>query len=189
MQSAGRDSMSFDLIRVCLFGRADIDWLERVRLRGMREVEADAFDVHAFLDDAGLGRILADLRPQVIVTVGAPDDYPNLLAAPIEIRRRWINFDDPAADPATIADGILRTFLLNATVADRFPREPLVSVFTPTYLTGDKIERPLRSLLGQTWRNWEWILYDDSPDAGQTFARLGDLARDDARIAVFRADR
>ncbi|HET7091998.1 MAG TPA: glycosyltransferase, partial [Thermomicrobiales bacterium] len=179
--------MSFDLIRVCLFGRVDPDWLARIRLRAAGAKEADNFAIHACPDDADLPRILAERRPQVIVTLGPPAAYPRLMAAPIEIRRRWTSIDDPATDPAAIAERILRTFLLNATSA-RFPDEPLVSVFTPTYLTGAKIERPFQSLLAQTYSNWEWIVYDDSPDDGQTFARLSELARRDQRIAAFRAD-
>lgn len=37
--------MSFDLIRVCLFGRTDPDWLARIRLPDMRSTGAD--DVEA----------------------------------------------------------------------------------------------------------------------------------------------
>jgi glycosyltransferase involved in cell wall biosynthesis len=71
----------------------------------------------------------------------------------------------------------------------RFDEQPLVSVFTPTYLTDDKIKRPHQSLLAQTYPNWEWIIYDDSPDAGRTFEQMAILGQADQRISAFRADR
>ncbi|MFM9108008.1 MAG: glycosyltransferase [Chloroflexota bacterium] len=180
--------MSHDLIRVSLFGNDDPAWLEKIRLSWMSEIEADGFDVRGHLSDEGLDAVLVADRPQVIVTLGEPASYPRLLAAPISIRRRWINVADPATPPNEIATRIAAAFIGNATKS-RFPQEPLVSVFTPTYLTGDKIERPWRSLLAQTPATWEWVIYDDSPDDGETFARMSALADADFRVSVFRADR
>ncbi|MCC6313140.1 MAG: glycosyltransferase [Thermomicrobiales bacterium] len=180
--------MAFDLVRVCAFGRDDPDWVAAVRLAGAREHEADGFDIRAFPDDTDLSARLIAHRPQAIVSFGAPADFPNLMAAPLETRRRWVNFTDPAVTPGTVAERILATFLLNVTEA-RFPEQPLLSVFTPTYLTGDAIQRPLRSLLAQSYPNWEWVLYDDSPDEGRTFAQLQELERTDQRIGAFRGGR
>ncbi|MGI9253631.1 MAG: glycosyltransferase family 2 protein, partial [Thermomicrobiales bacterium] len=39
-----------------------------------------------------------------------------------------------------------------------------------------------------TYANWEWVIYDDSPDDGETFARMSDLAASDFRISAFRSD-
>src|SRR5262249_37173433 len=47
--------------------------------------------------------------------------------------------------------------------------------------------RPHRSLLQQTYTNWEWVLYDDSPDDGRTFGELAALSRADHRISAFRS--
>ena len=80
------------------------------------------------------------------------------------------------------------TFVLNATT-ERFPDEPFVSVFTPTHRTGAKIERPLRSLLSQSYPNWEWVIYDDSPDGGRTFAQMRALCQRDYRITAYQSDR
>jgi glycosyltransferase involved in cell wall biosynthesis len=73
--------------------------------------------------------------------------------------------------------------------ADRFPDQPLVSVFTPTYKTGTKIHRPLRSLQAQSYSEWEWVIFDDSPDGGRTFEQMSALAFGDPRIVAYRADR
>jgi O-antigen biosynthesis protein len=179
--------MSHDLIRVSLFGETDPGWLERIKLDWTSPIEAEGFDIRAYPDDADLDPLLAAADPQVIVTLGSPEDYPWLMAAPLMVRRRWINVPDRETSPAEIATRIVRAYIGNATT-ERFPQEPLVSVFTPTYLTGDKIERPRRSLQAQTYRNWEWVLYDDSPDDGETFARMSALAAADHRISAFRAD-
>ena len=39
---------------------------------------------------------------------------------------------------------------------------PLVSIFTASYKSKDKILRPYHSLLNQTYTNWEWVIVDDS---------------------------
>ena len=139
-------------------------------------------------DDADLERVLVEFRPQVIVTFGAAQDYRRLWQAPLTVRSRWVNIPEWDTDPASVAERIIAAYTVNATT-ERFAEEPLISVFTPTYLTGDKIERPLRSLQTQRYRNWEWVIYDDSPDGGRTFAAMSRLAQDDHRIGVFRADR
>src|SRR5215211_4612451 len=181
-------TMGFDLIRVCVFGRNNPDWCNQIRLGNATSVEAVGFDIHAFVDDSDLMQILVDIRPQVIVSFGQPESYRQLWAAPLEIRRRWVNFETPDIDPAAVADRIMATFIENAMV-DRFPEEPLISVFTPTHLTGAKIERPLQSLLAQRYANWEWVVYDDSPDDGRTFEQMSELAQRDHRITAYRADR
>ncbi|MCA9878531.1 MAG: glycosyltransferase [Thermomicrobiales bacterium] len=177
--------MAFDLIRVCVFGVCEPGWLAGLRLAGASAVEASAFDVRPVADDADLARVLADVRPQVVVSVGDLASFPRLLGAPLEVRKRWLHLADPG-EPGLVAAQIMHTFVQNV-CAPRFPEFPLVSVFTPTYRTGDTIGRPWRSLQDQVYDNWEWVLYDDSPDDGATFARLQRLAREDARVHVFRA--
>jgi glycosyltransferase involved in cell wall biosynthesis len=180
--------MAFDLLKVCVFGCKNPEWLENLRLRGMRPEEASGFDVHTFDDDAQLEQILVDLRPQVLVSFGQPETYHRLWAAPLDVRLRWINIDDPLTPPETVADRIMETYIGNVT-EERFPASPLVSVFTPTYLTGEKIKRPLQSLLSQSYAEWEWIIFDDSPDDGRTFSQMAEIAGTDRRISAYRADR
>lgn len=178
--------MAFDLVRVSVFGACDPLWLDRLRLADASSVEATGFDVSHAPDDRDLAHILVVVRPQVIVSVGDLADFPQLMNAPLEVRKRWLHLTEPR-DPQAVADQIMGTFIQNATTA-RFPDTPLVSVFTPTYLTGEAITRPWESLRAQSYDNWEWVLYDDSPDDGATFSRLADLARVDARVGVYRAD-
>jgi O-antigen biosynthesis protein len=180
--------MAFEVLVVCVFGLADAERGRAIKLRGVPESEADHFELHLFEDDRDLSRILTELRPQVIVSFGRETSYERLLGAPLEVRRRWINFEDPNTDPTLIAEGIMQAFVADATTT-RFEDLPLVSVFTPTYKTGSRIERPLSSLLKQSYGNWEWIIYDDSPDDGKTFMEMSALCQTDHRIRAFRADR
>src|SRR3712207_7178156 len=80
--------VQFDLIRVCVFGRIDLDWRERVNLPGASSVEAAGFDIHLCSDDADLRRILIELRPQVIISLGQAESFQQLWSAPLEVRDR-----------------------------------------------------------------------------------------------------
>lgn len=180
--------MAFDLLRVAVFGQTDPAWLDGLRTGAVSAVEADRLDVRAAESDTDLSRLLVEFRPQVVVSLGRADGFPNLMAAPLDLRRRWLHFDDPATEPWQVADAAARAYVTDVT-ADRFPDEPLVSVVTPTYLTGPRIERPRTSLLAQTYPNWEWVIYDDSPDDGETFAAMAALASEDPRINAHRGDR
>jgi glycosyltransferase involved in cell wall biosynthesis len=62
----------------------------------------------------------------------------------------------------------------------------LISVFTTTFHSGEKIKRPLQSLQRQTYPNWEWIIWDDSKDE-KTYQELLELQKRDIRIQVYKA--
>lgn len=178
--------MPFDAIVVALIS-PPAGFVDRLKLPGLPATHADGFETHVLPDDAQLETTLVAVRPQVIVSFGAAESFRRLWTAPLEIRQRWLNFET-SADPASVARAILDCFVTNAT-STRFAEQPLISVFTPTYKTGDKIERPFRSLLAQSYSNWEWVVLDDSPDDGATFAELCALGQRDHRISVHRPDR
>ncbi len=68
--------------------------------------------------------------------------------------------------------------------------EPLLSLFTPAYKSGSKIRVPYESLLKQTYQNWEWVIYDDSPvEHTETWAELSALRDRDVRVRVYKSDR
>ena len=68
------------------------------------------------------------------------------------------------------------------------PVGPLVSVITPTHNIGAGIERAWQSLLAQTYRNWEWVVVDDSTDPATAdhVAGLADRAETAGRLRLFR---
>ncbi len=187
----GTDELQGDegaLIRVWLVGPPEGFDTRSVRLADAGVHEAAGYEITTSADDRELWTELARRRPHVIVTFGRPEAHPALLSAPLDVRKRWIDAPPPV-DPSALARRILDTFVANA-AEDRFPERPLVSVATPTYRTGhEAIDRAYRSLLDQTYAEWEWVLYDDSDDDGATFAALAELAERDPRVRAFRGSR
>jgi len=168
---------------VCIFG------LQNIELESAGPVpvfETTKMDCRCYLTDDNLYAILAKDRPNAIVSFGKQENYPLLLTSPFEIRKRWINFDN-ANDLAEKGKGTFFCFLHNA--LEKRLDFPLVTVFTPAYRTGNKIRRPFESLVAQTYKDWEWVIMDDSGDDGATFKMLCELAEKDYRVRVYRSDR
>jgi hypothetical protein len=68
--------------------------------------------------------------------------------------------------------------------------EPLLSLFTPAYKSGGKIHIPYESLIQQTYQNWEWVIYDDSPtEHTETWRELSALRDKDVRVRIYKTDR
>jgi glycosyltransferase involved in cell wall biosynthesis len=175
--------MSGNLPVVCVFGLQNVNLKSGVNVP---RFETGDIDCRCYLTDDDFDAIIARDRPQAIASFGDPTDYPNLMRSPFEIRKMWLNFPN-TNDMAKAGAQIFHCFVQNALkVRDDFP---LVTVFTPAYRTGAKIERPLNSLKAQTYRDWEWVIMDDSDDDGETFEMLSKMAADDFRIRVFREHR
>jgi glycosyltransferase involved in cell wall biosynthesis len=178
--------MNSDLIDVVLIGEIPSDFAERVLVTDLPPQQAQGFSIRHHHDDSAIEDVFAQRVPHVIVTVGHVDAFPKLLASQLELRRRWIHFDNQP-NPAELARTILNVFVDVAT-RHRFADRPLVSVFTPTFRTGSRIYRAYDSLLAQRYDNWEWVVYDDSPD-DETFELLVKIAESDARVKPFRSFR
>jgi glycosyltransferase involved in cell wall biosynthesis len=176
-----------DLITVILIGHPDPDAADKLRLDPCLPTHADGFSVRSLASDVDLARELAAEPAHVIFTFGDISSFPVLDAAPIDIRRRWSHFESADVPFPDLAQRCVNGFVDVAT-NDRFPREPLVSVFTPTWKTGQRIFRTYRSLCDQTYKNWEWIVYDDSPEGDETWDLLQQIRAGDPRVHVFRSD-
>lgn len=150
------------------------------------EIETRDFSCSFYQDDRDLERILIAKRPHVIVTFGDERKFNNLMRAPYEIRKRWLNVSDDI-DADEIGRRIFYCFMDNATSFRR--ARPLISVFTPAYRSGPRIFRPFNSLKSQTYVDWEWVIVDDSDDDGATLSELNALAAQDHRIRVHRPHR
>jgi glycosyltransferase involved in cell wall biosynthesis len=168
---------------VCIFGA------ENIRLHSAPVTpphETTALDCRCYPDDHDLERILIEQAPHVIITCGDLAVFKNLMAAPFEIRRRWLHYPS-MGDLATIGSEAFLCYL--SVVADKRDEMPLVSVFTPAYKTGDRLQRPFFSLRSQSYDNWEWVVLDDSDDAGETYRLIRSFAERDHRISAFRPER
>lgn len=55
-------------------------------------------------------------------------------------------------------------------------KKPLISIITPVYNQERFIEQTIRSVLGQTYQNWEWIILDDgsTDGTGETITKVKD---------------
>lgn len=166
---------------ICVFGSGS---LELVTPAG-EDYEENRLDCRCYPADSRLERILVRDKPQVLITVGNRSSFPNLKKAPFEVRKRWIHYDT-LPDLNQLGLDAYNCYLRNLFNGHGANDEPLVTVFTPAYKTGEKIHRPFRSLQEQIFTNWEWIIVDDSDDGGETFKMLKNLARKDHRIQVFK---
>ena len=168
---------------VCIFG------IENITLDSLGPVpdfETTKLDCRCYLTDDDLYAILAKDRPGVVISFGKDGDFPNLLRAPFDIRKRWINFYDMESMGEK---GRATFFCYLHNQLEKRDGPPLVTVFTPAYKTGEKIRRPYESLVAQNYKDWEWVIMDDSDDDGVTFKMLCDLAQKDYRIRVYKSDR
>jgi hypothetical protein len=68
------------------------------------------------------------------------------------------------------------------------PDGPLVTVFTATKDIGAEIDTTYRSLLGQTYDRWEWVVVDDSEraDTGERIEALAGAPASKGRIRLYR---
>lgn len=164
---------------ICVFGVKNVKLVSDV----CPSFETREMDVRCFLTDDNLYRIMACERPSAIVSFGDISSFKMLATAPDFVRNMWTHFEN-MSDIEKKGKQVFECFIDNA--LRKTEGKPLVSVFTPAFRSGDKIDKPFMSLLGQTYKDWEWIIVDDSDDKGETFDRLSELADMDGRIRVYR---
>jgi glycosyltransferase involved in cell wall biosynthesis len=175
--------MSQHLPRICIFG---VEGITLTSTPTPPSTEANELACQCFLTDAALEKILIDVRPHVIVSIGELSSFPLLNAAPFEVRRRWLHYAS-AEDLSKIGSDAFYCYL--AVCLDVRPEEPLVSIFTPTYRTGSRFVRTYKSVMAQTYQNWEWVIYDDSDDGNRTGDMIASFAERDHRIRLIRSDK
>jgi len=167
---------------VCVFGVKEIS----LKSPDAPDFETRDLDCRCYPTDSGIFEVLSHDRPSAVISIGPIQTFQNLSRMPFMIRKMWVHFEN-ADDINAVGHKAFYCFLNNA-ISDR-NGPPLVSVFTPAFRSGNKIERPWRSLLGQSWLDWEWVIVDDSDDDGETFRMLSEMAKKDFRIKVFKESR
>jgi glycosyltransferase involved in cell wall biosynthesis len=166
---------------IAIFGRKDIE----LATPAAEEYEEKRLDCRCYSSDSHLEQVLIRDKPHVIVTIGNRSSYTRLISAPFHIQKKWLHYDDlPDLDQLGVA--AYNLYLTNLFDGGEADGNPLVTVFTAAYRTGEKIRRPFASLREQTYANWEWVIVDDSDDDGKTFRMLSGLAAQDHRIRVFK---
>ncbi|WP_163195712.1 glycosyltransferase [Clostridium thermarum] len=132
--------------------------------------------------------------PRIYVSLGPQmEEFKSLYALPLHERKRWLHYNsagdiNPSSlfycwlhctEPLPENKDIQNTRFISDT--------PLVSVFTAAYRSRDKILRPYKSLLKQTYTNWEWVIVDDSGDDDMTY-KQDLLTLEDPRVRRYRQD-
>lgn len=174
---------------IAIFSRNPSE-IEDIKIKSSAHInwESHDFECHYFSERDDLNQIINSINPAVFITTGTNSDYGQLFNAPYSVRRKWIHVDTLSSDP-TIGDSAYSCFIDSILNVEKNLEDPLVSCFTPTYRTGNRIYRAFHSLQSQRHKNWEWVLYDDSNDGGKTYDMLLELSQQDHRIKVFRGPR
>jgi glycosyltransferase involved in cell wall biosynthesis len=169
--------MKGERITVCVFGKKeDFNWTSGPA----PDFEENGYTIVYYDSDASLNEAIKTWNPHIFITFGPWEKYTTLLSAPFEIRQRWL--DGTHFSPDALGKFIMSKYMEFALNLN--PDNPKVSVFTTAYKTGSRFFRPLKSMLAQTYTNWEWIIVDDSPGM-ENYDYIQSVATD-ARIRVFK---
>lgn len=121
----------------------------------------EAYEVISITDDEDIIAVLSDNRtPDVIITVGESENYKKLCTMPLYIRKVWVHFDSSMdVDIERCVSANLKRTVVEDLMKGVF------SIFTPTYNTSlEKLEKLYKSLISQTYSEWNWWILDDSTD-------------------------
>lgn len=135
-------------------------------------------------DSAAIMTTIAQFQPDVIMTTSFMPGVLN--SATFELRKRWIHVpaDTKPEDAMRAVEGC---YAYNIWTEHQYQAtNPLISVYTGTYNTGDYLMEAFQSLKEQTYSNWEWVIVDDHSTDG-TWERLETLAKEDIRVRPFRS--
>jgi len=138
-----------------------------------------SYDIKTSKHIANLMSDIAQFKPDVIVTSEFTPGALNV--ADFEIRKRWIEVP-PNSDNASVGRAIESCYASNIWGEHKFSKQnPLVTVYTGTYNTGDFLRDTFQSLREQSYTNWEWSVVDDESTDG-TWERLIEIAKEDHRV-------
>ena len=130
--------------------------------------------------DNGVDKTIAQFKPDAIITVGKlSEGFPTLCRQPLETRKKWFMVEEDVKENGEVAYNVAMNQMLEAS------NSHLVSYFTPIYNTGNKLWNTYRSLLEQTYQDWEWVMVNDSSDGGKTLKIAEEIAKYDSRVRVY----
>jgi glycosyltransferase involved in cell wall biosynthesis len=174
-----KPSMPISLPRVLVYGVDSID----INSQQPVDFEDSRLRVEVKKSDKDFDKDLIDFKPDAIITIGESfEQFSRLGYSGLEERRKWLHFNqvEDRIGPASYFCAMQSILTSN-----NIPGEPLVSFFTPFYNTGKKLKRTYESLKKQTYKNWEWVLVNDSTDNGFTLKIAEEIASDDHRVKIY----
>lgn len=112
---------------------------------------AKGFEIHFFTNDFN-PELLSD-KFSIIITLGPKSIFKNINSLNIPVLSLE-SVDNLNGD-------VIYDFYVKSSIKDI---NPTVSIFTPTYKTFEKFDRAYNSVVSQSYKDWEWIILDDSDD-------------------------
>lgn len=167
---------TYHLPRVLLVGEKD----QTLTTSKFRDFWETRLVTHTQQTDINISEKLVEISPDVIITTGDTYlKYPNLNKKAYNTRRKWIHIDKVGESTGDLAySTAMNSMLLDDT-------SELISFFTPTYNTKEKLHKTYQSLVQQTYNNWEWVIVDDSNDNDHTYRIAKDISSKDERVKVY----
>ena len=132
-----------------------------------------------------LSKLIRKYKPVVFCSIGLQTDWSSMLELPYQYRKHWIHYNTVKE----IQSSSIEYCYMDAITKNRCSKEnPLFSVISTTFHSGEKIFRPYNSLKNQTYTNWEWVLWDDSKEEHKDiWKQLLQFQENDIRIQCYRA--
>ena len=125
--------------------------------------------------------IVSKLNPKLIITVGDSAFFNFMLGVSIAVSKLWKHIPCASAINNTLLDDLYS----QVTFGSSLILPPLISIYSSTFNTMEKIMIPYKSLLNQTYPHWEWVIFDDSTKEG-TWEILTNIANNDPRVRVYK---
>lgn len=125
----------------------------------------------------------------ILVTYGESDQeyaYKVNQIIPARLRNRWIHKKD-INDVKELNYNVNYCYINNA-IGSRKDSRPTFSIFTSCYNSYEKLYRAYNSIKNQVFKDWEWVIMDDSPD-DKHFEFLRNISKEDCRIRLYKRDK
>lgn len=134
---------------------------------------AKNFEINFFNSKINLD-ILNKLKFSLIITTGIKHIWNFLRHSNIPV----LHLDDLNGD-------IIYNHYVDRSISDYNPK---VSIFTPAHKTYEKFIRCHTGVINQSFKDWEWIILDDSPD-DKNYEYIKKIVGNDYRIKVYKSNR
>lgn len=131
-------------------------------------------------------KLLYNHKYHILITYGKDkSEYENILTnIPKRLLTRWLHISS-ISDIDTFNENVNHCYINNV-IENREKTRPIFSVFTTCYKSFEKINRAYKSLLNQTFNDWEWVIMDDTPRENEShFYYLREVLRDN-RIRLYK---
>lgn len=146
--------------------------------------EETGFDIVFINEDDDFKKIFSEHRDfDCLLTIGDISDrcFDKLCDYSYQIRKKWLHLND--FEPKNVANSIISVFIGN--ICNKNTNEnALFSIFTCTFNTKKEyLYRLYKSLLLQTYKEWDWYILDDS-DGDETIEILKNF--NDERVKIIK---